>query len=365
MRSDVKYVKNDKVYKVKQKAWRPRRVTLWLLLPLVLVLALGGYCVYNAFSSDSEGLSEYKVQGDIDYKVYLKDNDYYTEKYLEKGMQYIASLIKVVSADFDYEFAADDDAASTYDYKVVADLRVTDRSDKSKVMYENAEDLLKKEDLKIENGIINIHENVNIDYAKYNDYVRNFRNEFGLAANCELNLKLVVNVEGEIDTEDTLAMVIPLSEQTVDIKMDTQGVTRTEKVGDEETTVYVKNYSMLIVGIIVIVTSLILMVAVVYYYVTRFNDNLYEKSLHKILKEYDTYIVEASDTIYETEDVVKVPSFKELLDAQALENTPIVFLEVEPGKKSYFIVNGAKTTFRYTLSKAYQDKLQHDGEKEF
>ena len=58
-------------------------------------------------------------------------------------------------------------------------------------------------------------------------------------------------------------------------------------------------------------------------------------------------------------------SFKELLDAQNLENTPIVFLEVEPGNKAYFIVNGANTTYRFTLSRAYQNHLKETGESEW
>ena len=76
MRSDTKYIKDDKVYRVR-RAWRPRRVTLWLLVPLLIFLGLGGYCVFNGIGIEDEGAVNYQATGKIDYKVYLRDNDYY------------------------------------------------------------------------------------------------------------------------------------------------------------------------------------------------------------------------------------------------------------------------------------------------
>lgn len=62
---------------------------------------------------------------------------------------------------------------------------------------------------------------------------------------------------------------------------------------------------------------------------------------------------------------VRAENFKELLDASQAESSPIVFLEVVPGEKAYFVVNGVNTTYRYTLSRAYQDRLAASGEKEY
>ena len=93
MQSDIDYIKTDKIYKVKKQPWRPHKVRMWLLFPLMLLLALGGYVLFNSVGVEDKGLTDYKVTGDIDYKVYLKDNNYYAEKYLDPGMQYIANLI--------------------------------------------------------------------------------------------------------------------------------------------------------------------------------------------------------------------------------------------------------------------------------
>lgn len=365
MRSDVQYVKKDKVYKAKKQMWRPNHITLWLLVPLVLFLVLGVYCIFSGVGRDTEGAVDYQVEGKIDYKVYLKDNDYYEEKFLGPGMQYIASLINVVHADFDYVFSANQDLNVDYKYKVVAETRVTDRSDASKVLYSASDDLVKEKSSKTEEGEIAIQEKVDIDYNKYNRKMREFRNTFGVAADCNLILKLVVNMDGAVQSEEKMAMTIPLSEQTVDITMDTENLNRSGQLGDATQVFYVKNAPILVVGSLITVTSLILAGFVIYYYVTRFNDDRYEKALHKILKEYDTYIVEANGAIHELENVVRVMSFKELLDAQNLEKSPIVFLEVEPGNKAYFVVNGTNTTYRFTLSRAYQEHLRAEGESEW
>lgn len=365
MQSDLKYVKNDKVYQVRKKAWRPRKARIWFLIPLFLLMVLGGYCIFDALKIEKTGVVEYDVAGNIDYKVYLKPNDYYQESYLDKGMQYIANLISVLRVDFDYELETNDDIDASYEYQIVAETKATDRNDKSKVLHEKSSVIKTAQAQPVTDGKVEVRDNVSIDYSNYNDYMRSFRSEFGIAANCELDLKMIVKVNGEIETEDTLAMAIPLSEQTVDIAIDTQDVKRTEKVGTERTEVGVENLPLLITGSVIVVLSLTLAIIVIYYYATRYNGDLYEKALHKLLKEYDTYIVEANGTIYELDNVVRVMNFKELLDAQNLENTPIVFLEVVPGEKAYFVVNGANTTYRYTLTKAYQDKLAADGESEF
>ena len=86
MSKDAAYIKGDKIYKTRKAGWRPRRITLWLLLPLVIFLVLGGYCIFSGIGVEDEGTVGWSIDGKIDYKVYLKDNDYYEEKYLGPNM---------------------------------------------------------------------------------------------------------------------------------------------------------------------------------------------------------------------------------------------------------------------------------------
>lgn len=366
---EVQYIKpGNEVYKIRKSepVDSVRRVPLWLLIPLIILTLLGGYAVFASIGKEEVGQVVYRVDGEVDYQVYLKDNDYYAEKYLESGKQYIASLISTVRADFDYELEAEEEIDAHYSYEIVATAKATDRGDKSKVLYEQTSTLKQGEIARIEGNKFTLSDNVNIDYGKYSEMMRNFRSDFGIAANCFLDLRLVVKVDGEIKTEDALAINIPLSDQTVDISIDTKAINREEKVGEARGELYVKDTVMLVIGGVIVVMSIAVGGILIYLYVTRFGNNWYAEAEHKIFKAYDTRIVNVSGTFYEPEDTVRVESFTELLDASDNEGAPIQYYEVVPDYKSYFVVKGLNTTYRYTLSREYQDRLRKFGrEKEF
>ncbi len=366
---EIKYIKPDEEYHLKRRAPIPpvRNVPLWVLVPLLLLMVLGGWLVFNGIGKETTGLVEYAVKGDIDYQVYLKENEYYTEKYLGPGLQYIASIISTIRADFDYAWEADEAIDANYQYEIIATAKATDRSDTTRVLYEKT-DVLKTSEIKpLENGTITINDNVNVDYNQYNEYMRGFRSDFGIAANCFMDLKLVVKVDGAVKTEDVLAMNIPLSDQTINIGISAEELNREEKVGEAQVRFYTKDLSILIIGGVMAVSSLIISIIVIYLYATRFGDNWYAEGLHNIFKKYDTRIVSVGDTtFYEPEDTVRVESFTELLDASENEGAPIQFFDVDPDYKAYFVVKGMNTTYRYTFSRAYQDQLRKSGEaKEF
>lgn len=364
--SEVQYVKpGNEVYNLKKH--EPidlvRRVSLWVLIPLLILALLGGYLVFSSVGVEEVGQTAYKVEGEVDYAVYLKDNDYYSEKYLESGKQYIASLISTVRTDFDYELEADGDIDAHYSYEITATAKATDRGDKSKVLYEQTSTLKRGEITQIEGSKFTLSDNVNLDYSKYSEMMRNFRSDFGIAANCFLDLKLIVKVDGEIKTEDTLAINIPLSDQTVDISIDTKAINREEKVGEVAHALYVQNMPMLVVGGVIVLMNVLISGIVIYLYATRFGNNWYAEAEHKIFKQYDTRIVNVDGTFYEPEDTVRVESFTELLDASDNEGAPIQYYNVVPDYKSYFVVKGLNTTYRYTLSREYQDELRKSGQK--
>ena len=70
----------------------------------------------------------YTEYSDIDYKVYLKDNNFFTEEYLPKDKHYISSLISYVDADLKYDFIADDNIDIQYEYYVRGNLLIDNNS---------------------------------------------------------------------------------------------------------------------------------------------------------------------------------------------------------------------------------------------
>ena len=80
--------------------------------------------------------------------------------------------------------------------------------------------------------------------------------------------------------------------------------------------------------------------------------NLKEK-INKILKEYDELIVMTKDgyEITENKTILKVSSFKELLDARNTLNKPIIYTKIN-NVKSEFVVEDESVIYKYIMKEA-------------
>jgi len=368
--TDIRYEKNDKVYHVKKKRLSVKKWTMFLVLPSLIFIIFSVFCITNSISlKGTEDQISYSENGNIDYKVYLKDNNYYEEKFLGKDMQYIASLINTINVDFNYQLHATENMDFDYKYKILGTLKITDKTDKTKVLY--TKDYILKDETKesLNANNFRIDADVDIDYDKYNSYANAFRRDYALTSNAELVLKMEIDVDGKykdledkIKKDNNLEISIPLSEQTLEIAMDASKINQSDVLSNQKGT-SVTNVILLIAGIILCSIGLIGFGIAIYLYLERYSNDPYEKALHKILKNYDTYIIKAKSDFRESEEPIRVASFEELIDAQQMEKTPILFYEVEPGKKAYFVLNGTKSTYRFTLTKAYQIKLMQKNKK--
>lgn len=166
--NQIQYEASDKKYLVNNKLNKGKTRNLVILILFVMMI-IGVLLIFSSIKKVSTiGNRE---SGVVDYKVYLKDNDFYQDKYLGKGMQYIASLINTVNITFDYNNQYTSVVNYSYDYDVKAKILVTDKNDNSKVLYEKEETIVEN---KHGNGVDDdfmLSENIDIDYDKYNSYV--------------------------------------------------------------------------------------------------------------------------------------------------------------------------------------------------
>lgn len=354
------YEKADKIYTVKNKE-KYHRALAMLILSIALI-AFGMILILNSIKVSNDGVS-YNEKGRVDYKVYLKENNYYESNYLDRDMQYIASLINTINADFKYEMHSTNELKYNYSYKIIGTIKVTDKVNVNKILYSKDEVL--KEEIKSETNskYFIINSDVDIDYTKYNDYVNSYKRDYGLSANAYLEVKMLVKVNGkdgnlqnDIDLNEALKIIIPLSEQTIEIN--------SNSINNSNSILYshkLEISGIIILGIISIVIGLIEFIISINNMMKSKIDP-YEKELNRLLKNYDTYIITATNDFKEDKDIVKVEKFNELLDAQKIEQVPIIFYEVEPGNKSYFVLKGEKETYRFTLTRAYQDKIKKNSD---
>ena len=74
-------------------------------------------------------IQTYSINSDIDYKVYLFENDYINAEYMQEGKAYISNLVSKVKANFDYTIKTSNKFDSEYEYDIYA---------KANVVHENS-----------------------------------------------------------------------------------------------------------------------------------------------------------------------------------------------------------------------------------
>ena len=364
--NELKGIKKEDMIPVKQKkSKRKRGIYLGyysrLIFNVILFLSLvvTSYIFINKSIVIQEAKNvSYEEHGNTDYKVFLKDNIYYEDKYLDKNMSYIANLIDYISVDYNYKFKADTLFDGEYSYKIRADLEILNAENKT-LFFTKKYDLIKEKTFTIENqNEYNIVENIKIDYDHYNSLANGFKSSYGV--DTESNLIIYLDIYRNIDQNSinnpningngTIKLTIPLSEKAINIKMDSMEINN-KKVITSLDDYYLEDIKYLIIGIISLIVSLYLFIKIVKR-LSRLSISPtdYDKTLKKILNQYDRLIVTTSSMPnLEKNNIIKLKEFVELLDAKDNLHKPIFFIEVTPHQKAYFFIQDDDKIILFTL----------------
>lgn len=360
--SEIKYENNEKKYLIKNAS----NSKSYLILLFAITFALGIILMFSSTSKISTiGIRE---TGDVDYKVYLKDNEFYQDKYLGKGMQYIATLINTINVNFEYNNNFTDVLDYAYDYDITAKILVTDKYDNSKVLYTKEETILEKKTGRGTADAFSIVEDIDIDYDTYNSYVTAYKDTYALDVDSNLIVTMNVNQTGSYNGKDVnnksneLVITIPLTKNTIDITMNTSSLDNSFDFAIDESVI--SNKVTFVTGIALSVLSLLsLLVTLI---LTGNKNDIYKKEINKILKTYDRLIITSSQpNIDESnyKNIIRVMSIEELIDVTEISNEPIIYYEVVPNSKSYFIVLKQDTLYKLTISRAYLEKQEAKKQK--
>ena len=364
--NELKGIKKEDMIPVKQKkSKRKRGIYLGyysrLIFNVILFLSLvvTSYIFINKSIVIQEAKNvTYEEHGNTDYKVFLKDNIYYEDKYLDKNMSYIANLIDYISVDYNYKFKADTLFDGEYSYKIRADLEILNAENKT-LFFTKKYDLIKEKTFTIENqNEYNIVENIKIDYDHYNSLANGFKSSYGV--DTESNLIIYLDIYRNIDQNSinnpningkgTIKLTIPLSEKAINIKMDSMEINNKNVITSLDD-YYLEDIKYLIIGIISLIVSLYLFIKIVKR-LSRLSISPtdYDKTLKKILNQYDRLIVTTSSMPnLEKNNIIKVKEFVELLDAKDNLHKPIFFIEVTPHQKAYFFIQDDDKIILFTL----------------
>ena len=332
----------------------------FIALFIITIIFLQG-----AFSKTTNQMINYNEMSNLDYKVYLKENNFYESDYLGKNKVYIANLIDNIEVNFRYNYNIEKPSNVDFNYSIVAKLTIDDGSSKNNY-FEKEYVLLNNQRKSIKSGTnYNLNEKVKIDYAYYNNLANSFKQQFGLDTTSYLTVYLRVNKNTNIENasnaveNSTMFVKIPLSEKAINIELNYQDINNSNYV--------IQNIDTKTDNIIFGILSIISLIAMLVFGIKtlrllillRGKKSIYDKYVEKILNEYDRLIVEngtGPDT--SNTNVIKISKFEELLDVRDNLKLPIMYYVVTKHTKCCFYIKHNDDLYLLTIKSVDLEQKQ-------
>ena len=302
-----------------------------------------------------ESLS-YKETIATSYRVYLDDDSYYNTPYLDEGMQYISNIIDYVDVTFSYINSFADSLTYNAETKAEAIVTIVDTDDNNKVIYKNTEVIEDKKKDSDTSGTLNKVKNFKIDYSKYNRITNEFKTKYGISAKCNLRINYYVDYTGKYKGLDNISrntvmyLDIPLSEQMINITKNAPAINNGSFDGTSTNTV--TNIVLYVLAIICDLIALIFLFKLISKKIILSKRiSKYDKFISRTLKQYDSYITEAEHETTNKENMIRISTFRELLDVRNNINKTIVYIKINEDISKFEIIDG-DTLYYYVATRA-------------
>ncbi len=348
--------------KKKRDIYRKNREK-WIFTQIVVAVVLTVAVIISALVSvqlESKYYIGYTERGNINYNVFLKDNEFYEEDHLGQNQSYVASLIDRVIADFSYEIDMDtDDVYYRYSYTIKSRLEIMDNTTSVPIFNPEYELVNVQNKSQSSSDRLRINEIVIINYDEYNDLANRFLDTYELTSttsNIVLTLKVDVLSDCDaftgsaVDTY-TSELRIPLTTKTVNIKMtsavpdaEAKMIACTRGAGSEAF-----KTSAIVIGALDV---LVVLVLVAFIYLTRTPDITYTARVKKIISQYKSYIQKINN-MFEMGgyQIIMVDTFEEMLEIRDTIQAPILMNENADKTCTKFIIpTDSKLLYIYTIS---------------
>ena len=353
---EKKFVEKKNLKKIKYESFENKLIKQIILMVFTLILSLG--MIYYALNNTNKESISYTQNGNVDYKVCLKENNFYSQNCLDKKMSYVSSLIKNVGLTFNYDLNTSEQLNVKTEYEVTAKLVISNAENTSKY-FEQKYILQDKtsEGISQINNEYKISKNIDIDYDYYNTIASAFKSQYGVETNSYIEVSFQVfhtNKENEdirVPSPSPVILNIPLSQKSININMTASGVNKQETQNIESSIFTLNNIICLFIGIIALIICLIssLKIAKMLTLIKEKKNN-YDKFIEKILREYDRLIVETSTLPkFNKYFLTKVNSFGELIDVRDNLRLPIMYYEVAKHQKCHLYIIDNKNLYLLTV----------------
>lgn len=325
---------------------------------IVGILTLATIITSTLFiSNNKNAYVGYTEEGKVIYRAYLADNDFYEEEYLNGSHAYVASLINKMTADFSYDVKMQiDNVNFQYAYKIDAQLIVKDKASKTKI-YDSFHEVLYEETSDSSGDELNVKKLVEFDYQKFNKKADEFNRTYNLK-NTEniLLVKMTINVIGmcesfQNDNQDvyTITLSLPLMQTVV-----SPSVSATVPTGEQKIIVKdISSFENLKISAIVLgcLDLLAVIILVLYIFLSIDKHIDYARKVKKLVSNYDSYIQQILTPFdFSSYQVLKINSFKGLLEIRDTVQSPLLMYENEDKTCSqFFITTAEKVLYLYEI----------------
>ena len=342
------------------------------LFPFLFIIGI--VLIFFGFN-DKESIDlTYEENNNINYNVYLKDNNFFDTPYLGENRTYIASLIDYIDVFFHYNISYNRKLTGKYTYKYVALVRAN-KKNSSGYYWEKEYKLSDEKTVDMNNSFnVSIEDNIKVKYSTYNDILSKFKKEYGISTDGELKVVMKItniinkdslnNIDRPINIDSEISLSIPLLEQSFDVSIN-------KDTNNNKNILSIDKESDKIIYLVFKVSGISLVIISVFgfIYVTKSNiklkkNNLYELTLDNILNSYDSIIASVTN-MPNISDLkrIEVDSFNELLDVYNEVRMPINHYQDNIKNESTFIIINDSIVWVYILKKNKTIKRVDNDEK--
>ena len=324
--------KQRQEYKRKRKKW------IWIqaiALVIVAVICLSFFAVYSKMNKTY--YIEYTENGQVDYKVNLKENNFFEEDAVGAGQSYVSSLIENIVANFKYNLEIDNDNVEfEYVYSVDAQLIVANK-DTGDYIYKPSYNLVPETKATVKDrDSINFGTSVTIDYNKYNSLANTFVNTYGLKDTSStlvvtMNVK-VISTCSEFENSSNensyfTSLNIPLIEENFSMFTTSSNTENQSKVLACSNGVSQKVFLILTI-VFASIAALQAIALTAFVFITRNEDVNYTNKVRKILSSYRSFIQQINGQFdSEGYQIVPIKTFIEMLNIRDTIQSPILMFE--------------------------------------
>ncbi len=287
----------------------------------------------------------YSESGDVLYRAYLADNEFYEQEYLNGQHAYVSELIDKITGDFSYDLALDtSDVSFKYSYYIEAKVIVSDK-DTGAHIYDPSFIVLPEKTVETHGNCLKIREHVSIDYKEYESLAAKFVGAYRLEnVEQKLSVKMHVNVLGASESfasdssgQYEVELKIPLNAKTVKPTVSTSVAAGEQKILANSTNA--KNGFKIASVIVAVVDALAVAAIFVFIILTRDKHIDYARMVKKIVSSYRSYIQKIltpfNDEGYQ---VLVVNTFVEMLEIRDTIQMPILMYENEDRTCTRFMI---------------------------